>query len=731
MRQSIAFLTLILVSFHDSRFTAHASDTEAKIGALYLEDIMQDVLEIPRFKIDFIHEPLAESKLSETVAMLNKRAQRMAKEQGPVKENSGYPNVSSLIYDPLVVSAGRLSKFLCQVPRVDNNDEAVYSTENEEHRQKSGNSQEGLDSNGLEKELRITVERGLELLDSLKTECILFTAGWWTYEYCHGKYVRQFHKFEPDSDGIVFSVEYMLGKHDHIRPFPVLSDGSFSKNSNNNRKDKTEMRDTQVSRIGRKRFLTQVWGGGTECDLTGKPRQIEVQFHCDPNGPERIVMVEEAMTCYYVMVINTPRLCADPRFYDMLASTAYSIKCQQVIADALIRPLTEEQGEFANKHIGESALDEESTEEDPEKQRTRYLPEQPGIVAAREMNEKASMGTINGDEEKGTLNREKAQPQVVLSVKDPRLMREHKSKEQQEMIRRVLAIMYGDEDLNVGFANADADADADEEQARAESLVQGQDDGKHTDAKGGGGDGANGNGKWGDRPPMTSELFPDRSGFKSKAKVKGDGDSSKPFTPLPYFAANAQFPTVKRYQTVEPRRFSKHSPAIYYASTTRDEYPGAWGHGFYLLYPYPWWAYGVGNKLGPTFYCNRTESSFNVYKPQLRNMTVLNDTNIPLVGNYDVFKNGKYAGFTDYNNGTLEIKPCADLNNSELGVSDKDCESIVLDIVQGSVVSGNAETDIQNEFTLFKLKLGQKEAVLRTVTISSTTKKLSGGGIAG
>ncbi|KAJ2237419.1 hypothetical protein IWW45_000949 [Coemansia sp. RSA 485] len=241
------------------------------------------------------------------------------------------------------------------------------------------------------------------------------------------------------------------------------------------------------------------------------------------------------------------------------------------------------------------------------------------------------------------------------------------------------------------------------------------DDGKHTGIKGGGGDSAVGNGRWGDKPPMTTELFPDRSGFKSKAKIKGDGDSSKPYTPPRHFIANADFPMAKRFQAVDPRKFSKHSPAAYYASASRDEYPGAWGHGFYLVYPYPWWAYGVGSQMGPTYYCNKTVTSFYDYKPQLRNITVLNDTNVPLVGDYDIFNIGKSAGFKDYNNGTVEITPCADASSSELGVADNDCTSIVLDLVQGSVVSGNAKAEMQSEFTMFKLKLGSKEATLRTI----------------
>ncbi|KAJ1816439.1 hypothetical protein LPJ56_004296, partial [Coemansia sp. RSA 2599] len=237
---------------------------------------------------------------------------------------------------------------------------------------------------------------------------------------------------------------------------------------------------------------------------------------------------------------------------------------------------------------------------------------------------------------------------------------------------------------------------------------------------GGGGDSATGNGKWGDRPPLTTKLFPDRLGFKSKVEIVGNGDSSKPYTPLHRYVANAQFPTAKRYQTVLPHTFSKHSPAVYYASATRDEYPGAWGHGFYMLYPYPRWAYGEGQQMGPTFYCNVTETNYSEYRSQLRNMTIIDDSNIPLLGDYDIFYTGKSVGFKDYNNGTIGIKPCGRFSSSEFGVSNDDCRPIVLDLINGSVVSGNAETKVKYETTFFLLKLGQRTTVLRTVTILSS-----------
>lgn len=34
---------------------------------------------------------------------------------------------------------------------------------------------------------------------------------------------------------------------------------------------------TSLRHVGDQRYLVQQWTGGTECDLTGKPRSIEIQ----------------------------------------------------------------------------------------------------------------------------------------------------------------------------------------------------------------------------------------------------------------------------------------------------------------------------------------------------------------------------------------------------------------------------------------------------------------------
>jgi hypothetical protein len=44
------------------------------------------------------------------------------------------------------------------------------------------------------------------------------------------------------------------------------------------------------------RYLVQKWSGGTICDMTGRPRRIEVQFHCRMGGVDEIASIREIAT---------------------------------------------------------------------------------------------------------------------------------------------------------------------------------------------------------------------------------------------------------------------------------------------------------------------------------------------------------------------------------------------------------------------------------------------------
>ncbi|KAI8323276.1 hypothetical protein GQ54DRAFT_114943 [Martensiomyces pterosporus] len=248
---------------------------------------------------------------------------------------------------------------------------------------------------------------------------------------------------------------------------------------------------------------------------------------------------------------------------------------------------------------------------------------------------------------------------------------------------------------------------------------------------GGGGSASKGVGPYGDKPPSYASLYPDRSGFNAGGRPSGAGDSTRPYGPPPAYSANAQYATVNRGQTVPPYTFASNSPATYYASTSRTSYPGAWGYGYYPLYPYPWWAYGGGIWLGAVYYQHATNHGVHSYKSEFRNMTVVNATNTPLIGDQDIFNNHVNITFTDFNNGTIQIAPCGNSTSTDLNVDASDCNPIVLDVQNGTVVRGNARTQVQKDITFFDLHLGNSTTTLRTQTISSTQKKSRGGVIAG
>ncbi|KAJ1723854.1 hypothetical protein LPJ61_005793, partial [Coemansia biformis] len=114
-----------------------------------------------------------------------------------------------------------------------------------------------------------------------------------------------------------------------------------------------------------------------------------------------------------------------------------------------------------------------------------------------------------------------------------------------------------------------------------------------------------------------------------------------------------------------------------------------------------------------------------------RNITVVNATNYPLIGDADLFNNTHNVTFVDFNNGSIQIGPCGNASSSTLNVPDTDCDFIVLNIKDGKVVRGNAESRVVGEITFFDLHLGTNTITLRTQTISSTKKSAKGGIVAG
>ncbi|CAG8673921.1 969_t:CDS:2 [Acaulospora colombiana] len=116
---------------------------------------------------------------------------------------------------------------------------------------------------------------------------------------------------------------YLLGKYD---PRLATLPGKTARNKH------SLGTDLQAGRG--KKYLIQRWGDGTICDLTKEPRKVEIQFHCNPQSRDGIALVKEMYTCYYLIVIHTPRLCNDPAFHSKTSFNVNPIECWPIVSDA-------------------------------------------------------------------------------------------------------------------------------------------------------------------------------------------------------------------------------------------------------------------------------------------------------------------------------------------------------------------------------------------------------------
>ncbi|KAL9600853.1 MAG: hypothetical protein Q9219_002895 [cf. Caloplaca sp. 3 TL-2023] len=197
-------------------------------------------------------------------------------------------------------------------------------------------------------ELARATDRGWELLKDMEGNCMYFISGWWSYSFCYNTDVKQFHQLPPGRGAPIYppvedpsTPSYILGKFERHQHAPSHTKTRKSSNpridppkddtsplSPPNQKSST----TQLRAKGDLRYLVQTLSGGTTCDLTGRDRKIEIQFHCHPQSADRIGWIKEVTTCAYLMVIYTPRLCNDVAFLPPRENKAAPITCEEVLA---------------------------------------------------------------------------------------------------------------------------------------------------------------------------------------------------------------------------------------------------------------------------------------------------------------------------------------------------------------------------------------------------------------
>lgn len=188
------------------------------------------------------------------------------------------------------------------------------------------------------KELARATDRGWELLQNLEGSCLYFVSGWWSYSFCYNSEVTQFHQLPPQQGRPQFPPQmdpnyqhYILGK---VKSNMKDKEDEWGNEIEVHKDQKsTDPPTTELQVKGDTRYLVQKMEGGTMCDLTGKPRRIEIQYYCNPAVSDVISWIKEVTTCSYVMVIFTSRLCDDVAFLPPKESKANVIACAQIIPD--------------------------------------------------------------------------------------------------------------------------------------------------------------------------------------------------------------------------------------------------------------------------------------------------------------------------------------------------------------------------------------------------------------
>ncbi|XP_029947015.1 protein OS-9 isoform X2 [Salarias fasciatus] len=154
---------------------------------------------------------------------------------------------------------------------------------------------------------------GPDIADLLKpmhsSPCLVKTKDWWTYEFCHGQHIRQYHLEDTEIKGDILFLGYYESEFDW---------------SNETAKASKQHR--------LKRYHSQTYVNGSKCDLNGNPRETEVRFICEEGSGDYIARVDEPQSCRYVLTIHTGRTCQHPFLRPPSTAKPQGIVCQPALS---------------------------------------------------------------------------------------------------------------------------------------------------------------------------------------------------------------------------------------------------------------------------------------------------------------------------------------------------------------------------------------------------------------
>ncbi|CAF0936885.1 unnamed protein product [Brachionus calyciflorus] len=142
--------------------------------------------------------------------------------------------------------------------------------------------------------------------------CIFKNNGWWTYEFCFGKYISQYHLMANGSiDGQVinlgnYSQDFDWSKANESKKLPEMSEILYHE---------------------------QYYELGSMCELTNKPRRATVKIFCDETSLNQIEIINEIETCVYEIYVKSYSMCTIPNFSKK--QTNYDVQCSPVVSDKI------------------------------------------------------------------------------------------------------------------------------------------------------------------------------------------------------------------------------------------------------------------------------------------------------------------------------------------------------------------------------------------------------------
>ncbi|OBT46961.1 hypothetical protein VE00_02459 [Pseudogymnoascus sp. WSF 3629] len=292
--------------------------------------IHDDIDAFPQYSIVFSPSPISSSEAADLL-------------EPPKPSNGADPAAIPLEYTRLLLHS---TPHLCSIPRPPTEERNLTS--------------EALHKASLALELSRANAHGWELLAPLGKSCIYYTSGWWSYKFCYNDSITQFHAAPPQPGRPQFppvrdprTPQFVLGRAKKIAGQDSKTHGKFYDDGSSEKAEggsDLELRGSQEEEEGSEfyeddeikgilqdngdnRYLAQKMKSGTLCDLTMRPREIEIQYHCGTAAVDRIAWIKEVTTCSYLMVVHTPRLCKDVAFQPQTQAETLEILCKPIIGE--------------------------------------------------------------------------------------------------------------------------------------------------------------------------------------------------------------------------------------------------------------------------------------------------------------------------------------------------------------------------------------------------------------